>query len=117
MVHVTKIDDYLLFEIQGWHKLWAFENQITVRQEQITIAYQDETEIKFWKGFRCPGTEIPGIITAGTYYQNGKNFWDVCDKSNSIIVELQNHTFKKLFIEVPNPEETLALLQEFHYQT
>ncbi len=47
MVHVTKKDDCLTFEIQGQHKLWAFENQITVRQDQITKAYQDETAIKF----------------------------------------------------------------------
>lgn len=117
MVHVSKKDDCLTFEIQGWHKLWAFENQITVRQDQITKAYQDETAIKFWKGFRYPGTEIPGLIAAGTFYQNGKNFWDVCDKSKSIIVELQNHTFKKLFIEVPNTEKTLALIQNFQQIT
>ncbi len=61
-----------------------------------------------------PGTEIPGLIAAGTFYKKGRNFWDVMNKNKAIIIELENHYYKKLIIEVENPEATLQLLNAQH---
>jgi hypothetical protein len=53
------------------------------------------------------------IITAGTYLKNGKrDFWDVCNKQNAIIVEIKDTYYDKLIIEVNNPQETINLLNE-----
>lgn len=79
-------------------------NLSTIPKEKIIRAYQDKDEFTFWKGFRMPGTEVPGLITAGTFYKNGRNFWDVMNKNNAIIVALENHYYKKLIVEVENPE-------------
>ncbi len=104
MVSVTSKDNTFIFEIKGWHKIWALESKITIPKEKILEAYQNNEEFTFWKGFRMPGTEIPGIITAGTFYKKGRNFWDVMNKKKAIIVALENHYYKKLIIEVENPE-------------
>ena len=104
MVSLTSEDGTFIFEIKGWHKIWALESKIRVTKEQIIKAYQNKEEFTFWKGFRMPGTEIPGYITAGTFYKKGRNFWDVMNKKKAIIVALENHYYKKLIIEVENPE-------------
>lgn len=110
MVTVTSKDGTFIFEIKGLHKIWALESEIIVVKEKVIRAYQDKDEFTFWKGFRMPGTEIPGLIAAGTFYKKGRNFWDVINKNNAIVVELENHYFNKLIIEVENPEKAMNLL-------
>ncbi|TDD76016.1 hypothetical protein [Flavobacterium caseinilyticum] len=110
MVSVTSGDGSYIFEIKGWHKLWAFQNRITIPKAKIIRAYQNSDEFTIWKGLRMPGTEVPGLIAAGTFYKDGRNFWDVMNTDNAIIVELYDHYYKKLIIEVENPTEVLYQL-------
>ena len=110
MVQITINKSSFVFEIMGWHKLWSLKSKLTIPRENIVKAYQDESEITFWKGLRMPGTEIPGLIAAGTFYKNGRNFWDVSNKKNAIVITLRDHYYNKLIIEVENPELTMNIL-------
>jgi hypothetical protein len=110
MVAVTENGNEFIFEIKGFHKIWALKSKIIVSKENIIRAYQNENEFTFWKGFRMPGTEIPGIIAAGTFYKKGRNFWDVINTKNALVIELKDNYYKKLIIEVENPEATMQVL-------
>lgn len=110
MVNIIEQKDNYIFEIKGWHKIWALKSEIIVPKKNIIKAYQNESEFTFWKGIRMPGTEIPGYIAAGTFYKKGRNFWDVIHKKNAVIVELKEHVYKKLIVEVEHPQEVLQLL-------
>ena len=111
MVAVTSNENEFIFDILGSHKFWAFENKIRVPKEKIILAYQGKDEFTFWIGWKIPGTQVPWVITAGTYIKKGKrNFWDVCNKKNAIIVELKDSYYHKLIIEVENPELTMNIL-------
>lgn len=111
MVTLTVTDDEFIFKIKGLHKIWAFKNKIEIPKENIIHAYQNEEELNSSSGFRIPGTYIPYLITAGTFYRKGnRNFWDIMNKKNTIIVELKDNYYNKLFVEVENPEETMNLL-------
>lgn len=110
MVEVTETEKKIKFKIIGFHQIWALQSEIIVDKENIVNAYQDQAELKKWKGFRI-GTYIPYLITAGTFSWKGqRNFWDVSNKRNTIIVTLRNHTYTKLYIEVKNPSETIKML-------
>lgn len=110
MVSIEQTTDNFIFKLSGFHQIWALKSSITVPKKDIVRAYQDREELKKFPGFRL-GTHIPFIITAGTYFWKGKsNFWDVMVEKNTIIVELQNHIYSKLYIQVKNPEETLKQL-------
>ena len=111
MVKVTAENDHYVFHVQGIHKLLSLKNTIKVPKENIVKAHNNAASFPLWKGWRLPGTHIPFVITAGTYYKRGtKNFWDVMKERNAIVVELKNEEYKNLYIEVENPEETLMLL-------
>ena len=111
MVKVTAIENEFVFDILGSHKFWAFENKITVKKENIVKAFQSDEEFTFWIGWKIPGTQLPWIITAGTYIKKDKrNFWDVCNKKNAIIVQLKDSNYNRLIIEVENPVEVINLL-------
>lgn len=110
MVQITKKQNLITIDILGFHKLWTLKNQLRIQANDIVSIYQNETELNGFKGLRF-GTLIPYLITAGTFFKSGKrNFWDVMKKSNTIIVELKNNQYNKLYIEVENPTATINLL-------
>ena len=108
MVSVTKKANNFHFEVEGLHKIWALKNQLIIPAPNVVKAYQDESELSGWKGWRMPGTHIPFLITAGTYYKNGeRTFWDVVNQENSIIIKLKDERYQKLIIEVDNPAKVI----------
>jgi hypothetical protein len=59
-----------------------------------------------------PGSQIPGIITAGTFYQHdGAVFYDVHDPERTIVLELNHEHYKRLVMEVEDPAAAVAQLQ------
>ena len=90
MITIQKQTDTFLFDVKGMHKFWAFKSQLTIPIDNIINARQDRESIKGWKGWRLPGTHLPHLITAGTFYKDGnKIFWDVVNIENCIIVDLK----------------------------
>ena len=111
MVKIEKDEKYFVFEVQGLHKLWALKSRLTIPIENVIKAYPNKESLNWFLGLRMPGTHIPGLITAGTYLvRDGVIFCDVSNHANSIVVELQDEHYSKLFIEVENLEESLEIL-------
>ncbi len=76
-----------------------------------------ESEVTLWKGVKMPGTHVPGIIAAGSFYKGGKRFfWDVRNKQNTIVVELAGEPYEELIIEVEDPSAEIARLQASTFQ-
>ena len=110
MVTIELKGSQYIFSIRGFHQFWALKSKINVPKDAIVKAYQDQEELHKYCGFRV-GTYIPFIIIAGTYYlKNKTNFWDMTREKNTIIVELKNHHYNKLYIEVKDPEAAIELL-------
>ena len=112
MVALTIEDGVATFEVEGADKLWALRSRLQTPLAHIHGARID-TEIAhgWWHGLRAPGTSVPGIITAGTFYQHGKRvFWDVHDPSRVVVVELADERYDELVIEVEDPAITVATI-------
>jgi len=66
----------------------------------------------WWHGLRMPGTSIPGVLTAGTFYQDGKRvFWDVHSPENTIVIELKDEWYNELIVEVADPQVAVELVK------
>lgn len=113
MVNVSIEGGRVRFEVEGWDKLWAFKSQIEIPIGHIRGARIDPEPARgWWHGLRLPGTSLPGVITAGTYYQaDGAVFFDVHDPDRTVVVELDNEQYRRLVIEVENPIDVVARLQ------
>ncbi|MEJ2105270.1 MAG: hypothetical protein P8X47_11940 [Ignavibacteriaceae bacterium] len=107
MVKIKIENDKILFEVQGWDKLWSLRNQLEIPLAHINNAYVDtEPAMGWFQGLKLAGTDLPNLFKAGTFYQKGELvFWDVNNPKNTIVVELKHEKFKKLIVEVENPDE------------
>ncbi|AFY31261.1 hypothetical protein [Calothrix sp. PCC 7507] len=81
-----------------WHKIWQIPltniTQVTTTEPQSS-----------WKELRAPGSFIPGVVKAGTYYTNrGKEFWYVNRETDYLTIELQDESYKRIILTVDNSE-------------
>lgn len=118
MVEISLTDDHLHLEVKGLDKLWAFKSQLDIPLHHIRDVRHDPEEASgWWHGIKMPGTNIPFVVTAGTFYQHDgrRAFWDVHNPENSIIIALHDDRFDELIIEVNDPlfavEQIKARLQ------
>lgn len=114
MVEVTTDGNLATFEVKGLHKLWAFKSQIQIPLKHIRSVRQDAEALKcWWHGWRAPGTHIPGLITAGTFYEANKRiFWDVHNTEKAVIIDVVHDEYNQLIVEVEDPAAVIALLGE-----
>jgi hypothetical protein len=113
MVDVTIDGDRVLFHVEGLHQLWAFRSRLEVPLAHvISVEINHEQVGNWWHGFKLLGTEMPGMLGAGTFVYHGQMvFWDVRDPSRTIIISLEHEFYKKLIVEVADPPATTAMLQ------
>ncbi len=114
MVSHQLVDGALQLHVEGMDKVWAFKSQLTIPLEHITaIRVDGEIVKKLWHGFRIPGVNIPYVVTAGTYYQDGKRvFWDVHHPKEAVVISLDHEKYNELVIEVEDPAAFVQEVQE-----
>ncbi len=113
MIKVERDFDKVIFTVRGWDKFFAFKSSLEIPVQHITAVYPNpDIQINFLDSLKLLGTDVPKLFRAGTFYQNGETvFWDVRNTNNAIVVELNHEYFKKLVIEVENPQEAIALIK------
>ena len=79
MVDLPIAEGNLTLNVRGADKLWAFKSILEIPLVHIAGVRADPEATRGWHhGIRMPGTNVPGVITAGTFYQDCKRvFWDV----------------------------------------
>ncbi len=108
MIEIKFKDKNMILTVKGMHKLWTLKSELIIPIEQIEGARINPEEAAYPKGWRSPGTYIPGLITAGTYRAKGnKVFWDVCNKEKTIIIDLKKNDYKSIVIEVNDPQNAV----------
>jgi len=113
MVNVVVQGDRVRFEVEGWDQLWALKSQLEIPLAHIRGVRADPEPARgWWHGIRLPGTQIPGLLTAGSFYQSGGFvFYDVHDPEQTVVIELDHEHYQRLVIEVVNPADVVATLR------
>lgn len=106
MVKPTITSDTLLLDIEGADKVWSLKSHLELALSHITGVNTDVDVVNQWyHGLKSPGTSIPHVITAGTFYQDGKRvFWDIHHPEKAVIITLEDEIYSELVIEVENPD-------------
>ena len=113
MVEITIEPDKVIFEVQGFDKVWSLRSQLSIPLSHIRSVHVDpEPAMGWFNGLKVAGAAIPNIFRAGTFYQEGEFvFWDVHEPANTIAIELEHERYKKLIIEVADPLEAVSRLR------
>lgn len=113
MVDISVDGEKAVFEVEGLDKLWSLRSRLEIPLAHIRSVRADPAVARGWyHGLRLLGTNVPGLLTAGMFHQNGENvFWDVHDPERTIVLELDHEFYGRLIIEVENPASAVALLE------
>src|SRR5215211_5589837 len=113
MTEVELAEDALVVHVQGMDRLWALKSRLEIPLHHVLGAEVDPQVAREWrKGIRAAGTHVPGVLTAGTFYQEGERvFWDVHDPQKALVILLRDERYARLVIEVDDPRATAAAIQ------
>ena len=111
MVDLSISGGNLVLHVRGADKLWAFKSSLEIPIAHVVEIRADPSIAHgWWHGIRMPGTNIPGVLTAGTFYQDGKRvFWDVHNPENTVVIELRDERYNELIVEVADPKASVEL--------
>jgi hypothetical protein len=114
VVHISIEGDLVHFDVEGIDKVWSFKSRLTIPLAHIhSVKIDTEAARGWWHGLRLLGTQLPGVLTAGTFYENGGVvFYDVHDPDKTIVLELDHERYKRLIVEVENPHSSLRALEQ-----
>lgn len=116
MVKIELDGDVLDIQVQGAHKLWALKSSLRVPLSDVrSVRHDPERASRAWPGLRVPGTHIPFVYTAGTYYQSDfrPDFWTVREPKNAIVIQcIDEAAYDEIIVEVENPSDTVTLISD-----
>jgi hypothetical protein len=110
-----EIDDGIVtFRVAGLHKVWTLKSTVRVMLRNIVDVRAGAAAVPAGSaGWRLPGTWLPGVITAGSFWKRGQwTFWDVMRPERALVVTLKDHRYARLVVEVARPEEELRRLRQ-----
>jgi hypothetical protein len=113
LVDLSIAEGKLTLQVRGADKLWTFKSSLEVPLAHIAGVRRDPDTARGWyHGIRMPGTSVPGVITAGTFYRDGNRvFWDVHHPENTIVIDLNDERYNQLVVEVADPQAAVELIQ------
>lgn len=103
-------DDQLVVAPQGINKLTSLQDSITVPLSHVKNATIDNEVLNEHKGFRGPGTSIPGYW-AGTFTkEKEKTFFNIKKGNKPVVINLEKERFTRLVLGVDQPENIVDLI-------
>lgn len=113
MTEVELTQDTMVVHVRGMDRLWALKSRLETPLFHVVGAEVDPKLGRQWRqGLRAPGTQVPGVITAGTFYQEGERvFWDVHDPEKTVVIQLRDERYASLVIKVDDPYATASAIQ------
>jgi len=111
MVKVILTKDKVKVKLTGWDKILALKRELNIPVSKIAKIYPCPNDITP-PFFKFPGTRIPKVLVAGTYYGKGKKeFWCTKYKKNCLVFELRDWKYTRVVIDVFNISEVKEQLK------
>ncbi|MFJ6211751.1 hypothetical protein ACIQGZ_00135 [Streptomyces sp. NPDC092296] len=104
----------LTVRLSGWQKVEALHGDVTVPLTEVRAVSVLQDPLGAPRGLRVPGTDLPGVVKAGTWRSShaGRQFVLASRGERGVRVDLSGDgSFDVLLISVPDPEATVAALR------
>ena len=113
MADIGLAADTLTVHLRGWDAVWALRRRIDVPLSRVRGARHDPAAARAPRGLRAPGTYLPRVITAGTFWRRrGRDFWSVRDPAKAVVVDLTDGSpYARLIVQVDDPAGTVERIE------
>ena len=121
MADITITADTLVITIKGIRKLGTMKSELSIPLAKVRGATVDPdlstgwpglASVREWPGTKLMGTDAYGRYLGGTFSQDGDRvFWDVADPAKAIVISLENDEYKRLIVEVDDPERVVREIE------
>lgn len=101
------VGTYLKIEFRTFEKILACHGSWTISFNEIKSITTSIPQNSWWD-LRAPGTLVPGVIKAGTYYtKRGKEFWYAVRGSERgfFQIELKENSYKWIILLIKDNEK------------
>lgn len=116
MVEVNVEGDVLTVDVQGMHKLWALKSTLRVPLSDVeSVRHDPDRATRVFPGLRVPGTHIPTVYAAGTFYQSDfrPDFWLVRHPENAVVIQCRRDAaYDEIIVEVEDPVSLVKRVQQ-----
>lgn len=110
---IDRDQQVLTIELSNQERLWSFRwnKTLTIPLGHI-CKVSTETPSITWLELRAPGTFVPGLIKAGTYYnKQGKDFWYATRGKGFLVLELEQDKYRRVVLTIDDNEGWAAQLR------
>ncbi len=106
-MHLSLTENTLSIDLEWYEQLWAFT---LTRTFSIPLAHLRQVStaepLSRWTEIRAPGTFLPGLIKAGTYYTlRGREFWYVTANQDFLTLELEDEPYKRIVLTLDHSSD------------
>jgi hypothetical protein len=103
--------DELVMTPRGFNKVWALKGRLAVPKSCVKQVRVMANPKELSWGWRLPGTEIPGLIRAGSYIRKGEwSFQLWRGRKPIVLIELEGTRYSRMAVETQNPNEVITEL-------
>ncbi|HEY9853400.1 MAG TPA: hypothetical protein V6D28_28275 [Leptolyngbyaceae cyanobacterium] len=114
-MNLSIVENRLKIELEWYEQLWAFtlDKTMEIPISEIELATTEEP-LSNWAEIRAPGTFLPGVIKAGTYYTlRGKEFWYVTrEKDYLTLVLKKEEPYRRIVLTIDNNDDWVRRINE-----
>lgn len=105
----------LIVRLSGWQALFALKREIAVKCDNVESVGVGTVTSLAPNGLRMPGTYVPKVIAAGSYWWKGRgwSFWSVRNPKKAVDIRLRDERYARLVIQVDDPHATAAMIEAF----
>jgi len=106
VLELTK--DELVVHLRAWEAVASLQRSIRIPLANVRGASEDEGFRGHALGLRAPGTSLPGVLSAGTYYKDGdRQFVFIGPGTHPVVIELANEKWNRLVLGVEDARRTV----------
>ena len=107
-------DGTLHVKMNPLETIFALRHKFEIPLENVRrVQAEDLSLTKLYQGIRAPGTHVPGLIVAGTYYKdNQRIFWNVRRGQDIITIDLaEDEHYDRLVLGVQDAAQIVDKIE------
>jgi len=107
----VKLEDrWLRIRLNPLEMLLTLHGSLNIPVDRITYVSAAKPQFD-WQAVRAPGTQIPFLFRAGTYFTGiGREFWFALNGKRGLIVELSDWEYKRVVLTAGSPDRIVEKL-------